>query len=190
MAKLKVKNLKQVQNSIRKDLTKILREKSVRQGVAEIVVNEIRSTKFGTAHKFTVKMREYLKQFNKVHEKFKMNDIRITFTGELLNDLIKNIKASFNKGTVDYVIEHSDKMHKVYRQASNSKKKKIEVTSLKTKKTRDVRDFSSKQKPVSYKTISENIIHKNGYDYLKFSESTKEKVIEFIRKTLFNKLKK
>ena len=46
MATVKVKNLKQVQSSIRKLITKELRSKEIRKEVGEFVVSDIRNKTF------------------------------------------------------------------------------------------------------------------------------------------------
>lgn len=165
MAKLTVKNLRQVQTKIRKDLTKTLRSKVVRDGVVDIVVDEIQKES-SNASAVTKKIRKYLERGNTTDPKYKRSKINITFTGELLRDLRKNIKARFTKGKAEYVIEHSGKKHKKYK---NPKGKPI-------------------GKVVSYKKINEYL--KNlGYDYLTFSGKSKNKVLDFVRKAIRKSLK-
>jgi hypothetical protein len=163
MAKLKILNLKQVQTSLRKQITKELRSKEIRTGVAEIVVNEIQDGDFGSPSEPYRDWRSMNDGINKTDPKYNRNKINITFTGELLRDLIKNIKAKFSSGNATFILEHSDKKHKPY----------------KTK--------AGKTKQSSYKDISKGV--QKYYPYLKFSSKTQSKVIKFIRDKVFKNLK-
>ena len=205
MAKLKILNLKKVQTSLRKQITKELRSKEIRTGVAEIIVSDIKDSNLGTPAKFTKEMREYLEPYNKTDSKYRRGKISANFTGELLQDLINNVKAKFGNGLAIFVLEHSAKGHKPYKQPSDGAGKGVDVTSLKSRKTRDTRDRFSKNKftttsakgrktnravKVPYSFISTMIIKKHGYDYLKFSDKTQSKVIKFIRDKVFKNIKK
>ena len=174
MAQLKIKNLKQIETSIRKRITKQLRSKDVRQGVAQIVVDDIKATSLGTPAEFTKDMRQYLEQFNRTDPKYRRNKITANFTGELLQDLINNVKAKFGGGKSSFVIEHSNKSHKPYKQG----KRKLKFSKKKI----------AKADRVSYRFISNNLINKLGYDYLNFSDKTQAKVIKFIRDKIFKNL--
>lgn len=168
MAKLKITNLKQVQTKIRQDLTKILRSKEVRQTVGEIVVSQIQEEITPVTSEKTIAMRKYYEKKNKTSAKYMREFINITFTGELLNDLMKNVKARFTGGNSDYVIEHSDKTHKKYKKPNGK---------------------TTGGSPKKYKEI-QGYLEKLGYDYLKFSDKSKERVIEFIKKSLFDGIKR
>ena len=168
MAKLKIKNLKQVQTSIRKEITKGLRDKEIREGVGEIVVDQIQSEPTPVSSKATIAWRKYLEQSNSTSSRYRRSQINITFTGELLEDLKNNVKARFGSGKAEYVIEQSNKKHRKY----------------KTPSGRPV-----KGQRQSYKDISDFIIAK-GYNYLTFSSQSKKRVIEFIRIRLFKNLGK
>jgi len=174
MAQLKIKNLKQIETSIRKRITKELRSKEVRRGVAQIVVDDIKDGSLGKPAEFTKDMRQYLEQFNKTDPRYRRGKISINFTGELLQDLINNVKAKFGSGKSSFVIEHSNKTHKPYKQG----KRKLK--------------FSKKKIPksdrVTYSFISNNLINRLGYNYLKFSDNTQAKVIKFIRDKIFKNL--
>lgn len=163
MAKLKIMNLKQVQTAFRKKIIKELRSKEIRIGVAEIVVDEIQDGDFGRPSEPYREWREMNDGINKTSPKYNRDKINITFTGELLKDLVKNIKAKFSSGNTSYVLEHSDKQHKSY----------------KTK--------SGKTKQSSYRDISKGV--QKNYEYLKFSDKTQSKVIKFIRDKIFKNLK-
>jgi len=168
MAKLEILNVKKVQTQIRQDIRKILRDKETRNGVGEIVVNGIRDTKFASAKKATKEWRKYLEKGNPTHEKYSRDKINITFTGELLNDLIKNVKAAFSGSKSEYVIEHSEKLHKKY------KKPNGKPTKGKAQKYKAIQDF----------------VEKLGYKYMVFSDKSKNNVLEFIRKKIIKTLKR
>lgn len=167
MAKLKVKNLSKVQISIRKEITKALRDKDIRDGVGAIVVDQIQKEPIPVSSKVTLAWRKYLEKGNQVAKQYKRNFINITFTGELLADLKNNVKASFTAGKAEYVIEQSDKKHKKYKKPNGK---------------------TVKGERKTYKEISEFVIDK-GYNYLTFSSKSKKRVIEFIKKELFKRLK-
>jgi len=163
MAKLKVKNLKQVQNKIRRDLTKNLRAKSMRDGVGKIVVDDIRDSDFGRPSDSYRQWREENDGLNTTHKKYDRDKINITFTGELLDDLQKNVKLDSSNGKAEYVIEHSDKLHKSYKTQSG------------------------KTKRATFKKISEGV--SRYYEYLTFSSTSKKKVLKFIKDNLLKSLK-
>jgi hypothetical protein len=168
MAKLKVLNVKKVESQIRQDIRKILRDKEVRDGVGKIVVDGIRDTNFADAGKATKAWRKYLEEKNPTHEKYSIEKINITFTGELLNDLIKNVKAAFTGSNSEYVIEHSEKLHKKYKKPNGK---------------------PTKGKAQKYKAI-QKFIEKLGYEYMVFSDKSKDNVLEFIRKQIEKGLKR
>lgn len=161
MAKVKVTGLKQIQSSIRKFITKELRRKDIRDGVSSIVVESIRKKNFGTPAKTTKKWRERYDSVNPTHSTYSRNKINITFTGELLNDLQKNIRANSTAGKFNYIMEHSDKLHKKYNGVSGK--------------------IGSKTK---YSVISDGIINRWGYDYLTFDDKTLTKVVSYINKQI------
>jgi hypothetical protein len=163
MAVLKVKNLKQVQNQIRRRITKQLRTKSMRDGVGQIVADEIQDSDFGRPSDSYYDWRSDNDGLNATHKKYDRDKINITFTGALLKDLATNVKLNSTAGKAEYVIEHSDKLHKAY----------------KTK--------SGKTKRVSFATISEGV--SKYYAYLTFSSKSKKKVLKFIKDNLFKQLK-
>lgn len=185
MATLKIKNLKQVETALRKRITKSLRSPEIRKGVAEIVVSDIKDSNLGTPAKFTKEMREYLEQFNKTDKKYNRNKISANFTGELLQDLINNIKAKFGDGKSEFIIEHSNKSHKPYKQGKGKAK------FSKNKTVKDLRGGKQINRAVRvpYKFISTQLIKRLGYDYLKFNDKTQSKVIKFVREKIFKNLK-
>jgi len=161
MAKVKVTGLKKVRSDIRKFITKELRQKELRAEVGDIVVQSIRATKYGTPAASTKKWRKRYDKLNKTHDTYRQNNINVTFTGELLNDLAGNVKAKSTGGQFVYVVEHSSKLHKKYNGVSGKIGKRVK-----------------------YSTISDGIINKHGYDYLNISKGTLKKVVSHINRTL------
>lgn len=182
-AKFRVKNLKQVQANLRKNMRKELRSKSMREGVGRVVVGEMRKNYIRPAADFTLKMRKLLEKFNSTHKTYKRTKINATFTGELLNDLQSNVKAKFNSKESSYVFEHSDRKHSNYKTGGKFKPRKVQVTSLKTKKTRNV------TQKVSYKRISKYLIEK-GVNYFDLPKKGEEKLIKYVQKNLLKRLKR
>jgi hypothetical protein len=168
MARLQVLNVKKVESQIKQDIRKALRSKELRDGVGEVVVNQIRQEKVPVTSKKTKKMREYFEKANSTHPDYERSYINITFTGELLSDLIKNVKAAFTGGKSEYVIEHSDKLHKKYLKPSGK---------------------PTKGSRVKYEKLQEYLREK-GYDYLTLSEINIKRVTEFVKEKLFDMLKK
>ena len=166
MAKLKILNLKKVQTSIRKKITKQLRSKDVRQGVAEIVVDDIKDSNLGAPAEFTKDMRQYLEQFNRTDPKYRRGKISANFTGELLQDLINNVKAKFSGGSSTFVLEHSDKGHSPYKQGKGKNKFSKKKTFKETRFDKKSGSFKQVNKAVKvpYSFISTQIIKKHGYD--------------------------
>ena len=117
MATLKVKNLKNVEKAltrnIRVKINKIFRDKSLRSDVGEIVAKDIKAQSWGEPETSTLRWRKLYQQYNKTDHKYKQNKINITFTGELLEDLSKNVKAIPTKKSFE--IKQSDKLHKKYK---------------------------------------------------------------------------
>jgi len=166
MATVKVTGLKQIQSSIRKFITKELRRKDLRENVGKLVVDSIRSKRFGSPTKSTRKWRERYDSLNTTHPRYSRNNINITFTGELLVDLEKNIKSNSTGSRFQYVISHSDKLHKKYNGVSGK--------------------IGSRSK---YSDISDGLINKWGYDYLTFDDKTLTKVVSYINKEIVKSFK-
>jgi hypothetical protein len=166
MATVKVKGLSQIQSNIRKFITKELRKKELRQGVGNLVVASIRAKSLGMPATSTRKWRKKYDSLNTTHPTYGRNKINITFTGELLEDLQKNVKSQSTGGKFVYVIKHSDKLHKKYNGVSGK-------IGTRTK----------------YSTISDGLINKWGYDYLTFDDKTLTKVVSYINKEITKSFK-
>jgi hypothetical protein len=186
MATLKITNLNRVKTAVRKKIITQLRTPAIRKGVAEVVVKEIKATKFGSPSAKYKKWRMKNGRYNKLDPEYKLNKINITFTGELLQDLITNAKAQFSDGRANIFLEHSNKKHKKYKTSrgdlSTSKRKRTykQIKNYKKGKT-------AKGNRSTYQEISDGV--SKYYDYLKFSSKTKSKVIKFIKDNLFKNLK-
>ena len=154
MAKLKIKNLRKVKTAIRKKVTKALRDPEIRKGVAEVVVKDIRETKIPVTSAATKAWRRYLEKGNTTSDDYSRSSINFTFTGALLDDLLKNVKARFKKGLAEIVLEHSSKFHLKYRKPNGQR---------------------VKGKRVTFKKIYEYLVKMNPkYDYLKVSNKAQK----------------
>ncbi len=170
MAKLKVLNLKKVTSGIRRDITKALRDKEFRDGIGDIVVNEVKETTLGSAKDGTLAWRKYLEKGNATDPKYNRNKIKALFTGELLNDLRNNVRLDLSSGGASFTIEHTDKKHKKYKKPNGKPTKGIAQT---------------------YKAI-QGFLEELGYFYIrnaKNSAKIEKKVRDFIQEMLFKKLK-
>lgn len=167
MAKIKVTGLNKIKSNIRKFVTKELRDKTLRNTIGRVVVEDIRKTTFRAAAPSTQKYRAYLEKYNKTHKTYNRTKINVTFTGELLNDLLKNVKFQSKRGVVSYIISQSTKLHKKYK----GKKKGIG------------------KKRSSYADISDGLINKRKIPYLTLQDKTLSKVLKLIRKTIESKYK-
>lgn len=162
--KLKVKNLKSLTIEIQKRVRKVLRDKDIRDGLGDILVEYIRTQSFGRPAKATIAARKYLEKYNVTDPDYNRSKIKAIFTGKLLEDLASNVKADFKPGKVGYVFEQSNKKHPKYQ----GKTKKVGSRS-------------------SYKAIQEGL-ENLGYNYVKIDDATIDKMINFIRSKLLNKL--
>jgi len=117
MAKIKVTNLKRIQSALRQKIVKALRDKDIRGEVGTLTGDQIQSTTFKSAAESTQKTRKLLEKKNKTHPTYARSKINITFTGELLDDLRKNVKLEGSGGDYKYIIDNSEKKHKRYKGA-------------------------------------------------------------------------
>lgn len=167
MAKLKVKNLKQVQSKIRKSIIKAARSPEIKQGVADTVVDQIRKESTAVKSPATKAWRKYFEKKNRTHPSYNRDEINITFTGEQLDDLKKKPLVDTTGGKIEYTIQHTGGKHKKY------KKPNGRLTKGTAKKYEEIRGY----------------LKKIGYDYLTFSSKNKKRVIKFIRDNIFKNLK-
>ena len=175
MATVKVTGLKNIQSTLLKEIRKILRDKTTRDSVGRIVVAGIRSMQKPVQSQVTLAFRKYYEQYNKTHPEYRRSNINITFTGDLLNDLQKNVKADFSGGKNEYLIQHSEKRHKKYKTGKKRKNKS-----------------SKSVEALTHQMISEYLIEK-GYDYLKLDDKTINRVLRYmnirLEKQLIKKFK-
>ena len=168
MAKLKIKNLKQVKSNIRKSIIRAARSKEIKQGVADTVVDQIRKEAINVRSSATKAWRKYLERGNQTHPDYDRDKINVTFTGEQLDDLKKNPLIDTTDGKIEYTIQHSKKgKHKKYKKPNG----RLVKGSAKTYE--EIRGY----------------LKKLGYDYLTFSSKSKKRVIKFIRDNIFKNLK-
>lgn len=172
MAKLRLKNLRRVQSSLRKEIIKASRDKDIRDGVADVIVKSIQDNPVKQAELATIKWREYAKKKNPPDPKHIPDKINFTFTGELMKDLRRNAKVRTIGNSITYVIEQSDRLHKFY----------------KNRKGRAIRPKKGKS---SFKQIYKWLKKKGKkYDYLRFSSKQKAEVASYVKSALLKKLTK
>lgn len=175
---------------------KAARDKDLREKIGQVVVNDIQSRNYRTlsSKEPYFKFREKVKNKDRKYKKRKIN---ITLTGELLRDLVNNVKTSFETGKIAWVFEHSNKRHKAYQleieyTTKRGKKKKktrrtggrvIKYSDLKTKKTR------SKRVGPKYKDIQTGL-ESYGYNYLSITDKLRLKILKTARKLLLRKVRK
>jgi len=169
MAIARVKNTQAVRRLVgsrfKVAITKMLRSKELRLKVGRIVEEDIRKNfRKSVTSKATLAFRKYYEKYNPTHPDYNRRIINITFTGDLLEDLAKNVKADTNK--LELIVEHSDKKHKLYK----------------------LRKRKGGRKRHSHKEISEFVISK-GYDYLQITDKASAKIRKLVQEELFALLK-
>jgi hypothetical protein len=170
MAIIKVNGVKELADkltrNLRIELNKIFSSNELRETVGQIIVNDIKkNADFGKPAPSTKKWRKTYEPHNATDPEYNRDKLNATFTGELLEDLQKNIKGYPTKLTFE--IGHSDKKHSQYK----SKDGKI-------------------GKKTPYKVISKHLINELGYDYFQLTETAKKLIIEEIKKEFFKVLSK
>lgn len=168
MAKVRVEGLAEISKQLKRDLRiaakKLFRNVELRRKVGEIIVQDIKkNANFGAPEKNTLKWRERYDPINNTDPAYQRNKLNAVFTGELLEDLKKNIKANTIK--FEYVLEHSKKRHKKYQGVT----KKIGSRS-------------------PYRDISEGLVEKLGYNYFILKEQTREKITDLVREEFYKLL--
>lgn len=162
-------------------INKTIRDKKLRMKIGEIVAQDIRDNFDEPASDITEAFRQFFEQYNKTHPDYRRDKINITFTGDLLKDLATNVKAdTINLG---FIVQHSKKPHKNYKSGGTFSAKTVQVTSLKSKKTRNVTQKRT------HREISKDIIDR-GYDYLHVTDSAKDKIIKLMRNEIIDKIKR
>jgi hypothetical protein len=186
MAKVRIIGLDKIRSRVEAKLkiaiNRALRDKNLRDTVGLIIEKDIRANYNKKASPVTESFREFFEQFNETHPDYRRSKINITFTGELLRDLAKNVKA--DTVNLALVIEHSEKKHKPYASGEKRKrgKKKISVTSLKSRKEREVGAAFSEQK-LTNKEISEFVLKK--HDYMNVTREAEVEIVKEIKMVLF-----
>ena len=167
MAKLTINksNLRKVQSTIRKEIIKSLRDDDIRKEIGKAIVQDIKDNPVGPPAEATLEWRRRYDQLNITDPAYKRSQINFTFTGELLADLLNNIKLSTKDG-ISYIVENSKKLHKKYR------KKKGTIGKSRS----------------SFSEIAEGL-RGHGYTYPDISEKARKSIVKKIRETILEKLK-
>lgn len=139
----------------------------IKQGVANVVVDQIRKEAVSVKSAATKAWRKYLERGNQTNKAYNRDKINITFTGEQLDDLKKKPLVDTTGGKIEYTIQHTNKRHKKYRKPNGRPVKGAAKT------YEEIRQY----------------LKDLGYDYLTFSDKSKKRVIEFIRANIFKNLK-
>lgn len=173
MATVKVTNLKNVTSAIKKQIVKASRDKSIRAGVGDIVVDDIQNKNYRNVSPTEPYARFRKRIKNKKDFKFDPAKINFTVKGSLMKDLRKNVVVSTTGGEIRYIIEHSDKLHTGY--------------SVKKSPRKGSKPY--KTKPIAFKKIQKELAkYSKDYDYLKFSNQVLAKLNKFIKNSLIKLL--
>jgi hypothetical protein len=166
MATVSIKGIKKLEaklnRTLRIEINKLFRDKELRDKIGAIVVKDIKENYESekSPSPLTTKWRETYDPINRTDPAYDRSKIKAVFTGELLEDLRKNIKANTNERT--FVIEHSSKKHKKYQ----GKTKKI-----------------GSQSP--YSEISRGIIEDHGHNYMELTDEAKKEITTLVREKIF-----
>jgi hypothetical protein len=173
MAKIKVTNLKNVTSAIKKEIIKASRDKSIRSGIGDIIVEDIQNNPVRSlsSNEPYYKFRQRIK--NKKDGKYNINNLNFTIKGSLMKDLRSNVRVNTTNSSINYVIEHSDKSH----------------TGYSVKKTKRANSKAYKTPSASFKDIQKGLASiKPSYNYLKFSSKMLAKLDKFIKNKLIKLL--
>lgn len=166
MARIRVSGLKGIKSSIRKEITKELRAKELRQTMGALVAESIKDNPQGSASKGTVKWRKRYERLNATDPKYNLLTINFTFTGELLEDLKKNVRVATERGKIIFTFANSDKRHRKYQGVT----KKIGSRSKYSEIEKGLRDLD--------------------YDYPRLEDGVIEKITKFVREKILTALRK
>jgi hypothetical protein len=186
MATVRIIGLDKIRSRVEANLkiaiNRALRDKNLRDKVGLIIEKDIRANYSKKASPATESFRKFFEQFNETHPDYRRSKINITLTGELLKDLAKNVKA--DTVNLALVVEHSEKKHRPYASGEKKKrgKKKISVTSLRSKKEREV-GMAFSEKKLTNKEISEFVLKK--HNYMKVTKEAEVKIVKEIKTVLF-----
>jgi len=179
MATVKIGSIKGIKAKLRREITRQLRSRDSRDVVGRTIVDGIKDTTLAIAtSEATLAFRKYYEKANATDKKYDRTLIKAVFTGELLEDLVKNTKLKTSDGNISYLVEHSDKLHKKYKKPAVKRKRKKK---------------GAVSKRQTYKTI-QGYLSDLGYKYLDVSKSTGQKLIKKLREAVekavvkFNKL--
>lgn len=166
--RIRLKNLSDINDIIAKRVTSTIKNKETSKQVAKIVSEGVKDKKIKVKSKVTTEWRKYLEKGNVTDKRYNRGLINFTFTGELLSDLVKNVKLRINKKGAQYTIQNSGSYHKKY-------------------KDPDGRPL--KGRAVSYKQIN-TYLNSLGYYYLdKVSKRNTKKIIKYLKKEILRRFK-
>jgi len=168
MARVKLKGIQELSQRLNADLrikmNRLFRNESIRLQVGRIIVDDIKeNVNFGSPAESTLKWRKRYDRINNTDPAYDRGKLNATFTGELLEDLVKNIRA--NPTEMSYTVEHSNKKHSKYQGV--------------TKKIGSM---------TPYNEISKYLIDDLGYDYFKLTPNAKAEIVNLIREEFFKLL--
>jgi hypothetical protein len=171
MANVKIKGIKELaqrlNRNIKIEVAKLFRDADLRAKIGSIIVNDIKLNYEAPnpPADSTLEWRRRYDPINKTDPAYRREKIKAVFTGELLEDLAKNIKS--NPTNFSFEVAHSNKKHRKYQ----GKTKKIGGNS-------------------TYQEISEGLIEKLGYNYMVLSDEAKTEIAALVRDRVFKLLDK
>jgi len=107
------KSLNNVKSSLQKEIIKNLRDKEIREKLGEIHVESIKDDYRPAAEK-TIEWRERYDSLNKTDPSYSRFFVNFAFTGQLLEDLKKNVRLDRQGGLIRFIFGNSKKKHKKY----------------------------------------------------------------------------
>lgn len=133
MARIKIKGVqelaKQLNRKIKIQLNKLFRDKDLRNKIGMMVVADIKKNFKGRgAADSTIDWREFYDEIHVKDPAFEMDRAKAIYTGELLNDLAKNVKGITTIKAFE--ISHSSKLHKKYQGVTKKIGKRIPYDKL------------------------------------------------------------
>ena len=133
MAQIKIKGVqelaKQLNRNIKIQINKLFRDKDLRNKIGMMVVADIKKNFKGrNAADSTIEWRKIYEQYNTTDPAYDRKKAKAIFTGELLNDLAKNVKGITTIKAFE--ISHSSKLHKKYQGVTKKIGKRIPYDKL------------------------------------------------------------
>ena len=166
--RIRLKNLGELNKIIAKRVESVVKNKETGKQITKIVTDGVKERRISVKSKATLAWRRYFEKGNKTDSKYNRDRINFTFTGDLMRDLINNVKYKSGKSRGVYTIEQSKSLHK--------KMKKPDGTPVKG---------SAK----SYKQIN-TYLNKLGYFYLhKVNKKNTKRIVRYLRREILRRFK-